>query len=79
MRWCWSRSTSGTSAARSAPGRVWITPDAYFSVIAPELAAAILKRPRSEVHTLAGQLHLRPADLLALGVVQGIAHTVSAP
>ena len=35
---------SGGALALAAPDRLWATPDSYFSVIAPELAAAILKR-----------------------------------
>ena len=42
----------------------------YFSVIAPELAAAILKR--EDVRRLADELRLRPQDLVELGVVRGI-------
>jgi acetyl-CoA carboxylase carboxyl transferase subunit beta len=42
-------------------------------VIAPELAAAILKRDPAEVPELADRLKLRPEELLELGVVQGIA------
>jgi acetyl-CoA carboxylase carboxyl transferase subunit beta len=64
---------SGGALALCSLDRVWIAPDAYFSVIAPELAAGILKRPAEGVPALAGQLRLRPADLLELGVVQGIA------
>ncbi len=64
---------SGGALALCAQDRIWIAPDAYFSVIAPELAAAILKRDPGDVPTLAGQLRLRPQDLLELGVVQGIA------
>ncbi|HWM02318.1 MAG TPA: carboxyl transferase domain-containing protein [Actinophytocola sp.] len=64
---------SGGALALCSADRLWIAPDAYFSVIAPELAAAILKRDPAEVPSLATQLHLRPADLLRLGVVQGIA------
>lgn len=64
---------SGGALALCSADRLWITPDAYFSVIAPELAAAILKRPSSEVRELADRLHVRPADLLKLGLVQGIA------
>jgi acetyl-CoA carboxylase carboxyl transferase subunit beta len=64
---------SGGALALCSPDRLWIAPDAYFSVIAPELAAAILKRDPAEVPALAGQLELRPAELLDLGVVQGIA------
>lgn len=64
---------SGGALALAAPGRTWITPDGYFSVIAPEGAAAILKREPSEVPAMADRLRLRPQDLLELGVVAGIA------
>ncbi|MEV7343866.1 carboxyl transferase domain-containing protein [Streptomyces sp. NPDC093544] len=63
---------SGGALALTAPGNTWATPDSYFSVIAPELAAAILKRPAQEVRATADQLRLRPQDLLDLGVVRGI-------
>jgi acetyl-CoA carboxylase carboxyl transferase subunit beta len=63
---------SGGALALSAPGRTWVTPDAYFSVTAPELAAAILKRAATAVTETAGQLRLRPQDLVALGVARGI-------
>jgi acyl-CoA carboxylase subunit beta len=61
---------SGGALASAAPGRTWATPDSYFSVIAPELAAAILKRPPQEVETTAGQLRIRPQDLEELGVIR---------
>jgi acetyl-CoA carboxylase carboxyl transferase subunit beta len=61
---------SGGALALSSPEHTWITPDAYFSVIAPELAAAILKR--EDVRRLADELRLRPQDLVELGVVRGI-------
>jgi acetyl-CoA carboxylase carboxyl transferase subunit beta len=61
---------SGGALALAAPGRTWATPDSYFSVIAPELAAAILKRPPHEVEPTADQLHLRPQDLADLGVIR---------
>ncbi len=64
---------SGGALALAAPGNTWATPDSYFSVIAPELAAAILKRPASEVRATADQLRIRPQDLMDLGVVRGIA------
>lgn len=64
---------SGGALALCSLDRVWIAPDAYFSVIAPELAAGILKWPSADVPALAGQLRLRPRDLLELGVVHGIA------
>ncbi|MFF3408980.1 carboxyl transferase domain-containing protein [Streptomyces sp. NPDC002742] len=65
---------SGGALALAAPGNTWATPDSYFSVIAPESAAAILKRPADEVRTTAAQLRLRPQDLLDLGVIRGITH-----
>lgn len=58
---------SGGALALAAPGRTWITPDAYFAVIAPESAAAILKREPTEVPELSGWMRLRPQDLVALG------------
>ncbi|HEX6356242.1 carboxyl transferase domain-containing protein [Actinophytocola sp.] len=64
---------SGGALALCSTDRVWIAPNAYFSVIAPELAAGILKRAPDDVPALAGQLRLRPHDLLELGVVDGIA------
>ncbi|WOX26751.1 carboxyl transferase domain-containing protein [Streptomyces solicathayae] len=63
---------SGGALALAAPGNTWATSDSYFSVIAPELAAAILKRPPAEVPTTADQLHIRPQDLVELGIVRGI-------
>ncbi|MFJ5528824.1 carboxyl transferase domain-containing protein [Streptomyces sp. NPDC093261] len=64
---------SGGALALAAPDNTWATPDSYFSVIAPELAAAILKRPADQVRATADQLCVRPQDLVALGVVRGIA------
>jgi acetyl-CoA carboxylase carboxyl transferase subunit beta len=63
---------SGGALALAAPGNTWATPDSYFSVIAPELAAAILKRPANEVRATADQLRIRPQDLVELGVIRGI-------
>ncbi|MFJ4644260.1 carboxyl transferase domain-containing protein [Streptomyces bobili] len=61
---------SGGALALAAPGRTWAAPDSYFSVIAPELAAAILKRPPEKVEATTGQLRIRPQDLAELGVVR---------
>ncbi|MFG2277653.1 carboxyl transferase domain-containing protein [Streptomyces asoensis] len=61
---------SGGALALAAPGRTWATPDSYFSVIAPESAAAILKRPAGEVEATAEQLRVRPQDLAELGVIR---------
>lgn len=63
---------SGGALALAAPHNTWATPDSYFSVIAPELAAAILKRPASEVRATADHLRIRPQDLLELGLIRGI-------
>ncbi|NEY35432.1 acetyl-CoA carboxylase [Streptomyces sp. PRKS01-65] len=61
---------SGGALALAAPGNTWATPDSYFSVIAPELAAAILKRPPEEVAATADQLRPAPWDLAELGVIR---------
>jgi acetyl-CoA carboxylase carboxyl transferase subunit beta len=61
---------SGGALALAAPGNTWATPDSYFSVIAPEQAAAILKRPAEEVEATADQLWIRPQDLAELGQVR---------
>ncbi|MGW7461269.1 carboxyl transferase domain-containing protein [Streptomyces sp. NPDC054797] len=63
---------SGGALALAAPGNTWVTPDSYFSVIAPELAAAILKRPPSAAPATADQLRIRPQDLVSLGLARGI-------
>jgi acetyl-CoA carboxylase carboxyltransferase component len=68
---------SGGALALAGPERTWITPDGYFSVIGPQAATAILKRPEEDVPAVADQLKLRPQDLLELGLVAGIAsHSV---
>ncbi|MCT4352834.1 acetyl-CoA carboxylase [Streptomyces sp. Je 1-79] len=63
---------SGGALALAARDNTWATPDSYFSVIAPELASAILKRPSDQAPVTAGQLRLRPQDLVDLGIVRGI-------
>ncbi|MFF3527208.1 carboxyl transferase domain-containing protein [Streptomyces rubiginosohelvolus] len=63
---------SGGALALAAPGKTHVTVDSYFSVIAPELAAAILKRPPSETGATADQLRLRPQDLVDLGFARSI-------
>ena len=64
---------SGGALALASPTDLWITPDAYFAVIAPEGATAILKHDPGEAATIADRLRLRPQDLLELGIVRGIA------
>ncbi|WP_244943518.1 carboxyl transferase domain-containing protein [Streptomyces inhibens] len=63
---------SGGALALAAPDRLWATPDSYFSVIAPELAAAILKRDEAQIHDTADQLRIRPQDLRELGIIRDI-------
>ncbi|MFI8187646.1 carboxyl transferase domain-containing protein [Streptomyces sp. NPDC085946] len=63
---------SGGALALAAPGNTWATPDSYFSVIAPELAAAILKLPPEQVEATADRLRVRPQDLVELGVIRGV-------
>ncbi|MEU3981613.1 carboxyl transferase domain-containing protein [Streptomyces sp. NPDC026672] len=65
---------SGGALALAAPGNTWAVPDSYFSVIAPELAAAILKRPPEEAGATADRLRIRPQDLAELGVIRTGAH-----
>ncbi|MFE9725317.1 carboxyl transferase domain-containing protein [Streptomyces sp. NPDC005794] len=63
---------SGGALALAAPDNTHVTADSYFSVIAPELAAAILKRGPDEVRSTADQLRLRPQDLVELGVARSV-------
>jgi len=63
---------SGGALALAAPGNTHVTADSYFSVIAPELAAAILKRSPEETGATADQLRLRPQDLVELGIARSI-------
>ncbi|MFD4475413.1 carboxyl transferase domain-containing protein [Streptomyces sp. NPDC058471] len=63
---------SGGALALASPDNLWATPDSYFSVIAPEQAAAILKRGHTETRSTAEQLRLRPQDLVDLGVARGV-------
>ncbi|MFF9766173.1 carboxyl transferase domain-containing protein [Streptomyces sp. NPDC014636] len=70
---------SGGALALAAPGNTWATADSYFSVIAPELAAAILKRRPAQVEATADQLRIRPQDLVELGMVRGIVEPADHP
>jgi acetyl-CoA carboxylase carboxyl transferase subunit beta len=64
---------SGGALALASPDGLWMTPDSYFAVIAPEAATAILKRPPEEAPAVAAQQRLRPQELVELGVARGIA------
>ena len=62
---------SGGALALAAPGNLWITPDGYFAVIAPESAAAILGRDEG-AEEVSEDMWLMPQDLVRLGTVRGI-------
>jgi acyl-CoA carboxylase subunit beta len=64
---------SGGALALASHDQLWMTPDSYFSVIAPEAATAILKRPPDEAPAVAAQQRLRPQELTELGIARGIA------
>jgi acetyl-CoA carboxylase carboxyl transferase subunit beta len=61
---------SGAALALAVCDRVLVCENAVFSVIAPESAAAILKR--DDVERVAAELKLGPADLLELGLADGV-------
>lgn len=69
---------SGGALALAAPGNLWAVPSSYFSVIAPEGAAAIIHRDPGRAAEVADQLRIGPAALVALGVVRGIVGTAGA-
>ena len=62
----------GGALALASPGNLWVTPDGYFAVIAPESAAAILKQDTSQVEAIPEDTRLMPQDLVRLGIVRGI-------
>lgn len=70
---CVGEGGSGGALALAAADRLLIQEHAVFSVIAPEGAAAILERDAGRAPDLAPRLKLTSADLLALGIVDGVA------
>ena len=60
---------SGGALAALACDRLWVAPDAYFAALVPEGAAAALKCSPQEA---ADALRLRPADVAALDVCDGL-------
>ncbi len=54
-----------------ASEELWAAPVSYFAVIAPESAAAILRRDPREVAGIAADMALRPVDLERLGITRG--------
>jgi acetyl-CoA carboxylase carboxyl transferase subunit beta len=65
---------SGGALALASPENLWITPDAYFAVIAPESAAAILEDDTSQAKVVSEDMQLMPQDLVRLGIVRGVVH-----
>src|SRR5262249_25900093 len=63
---------SGGALALGVANRVLMWQDAVYSVISPEGCAAILWRDPAATPRAADALKLRAADLLALGVVDGV-------
>jgi len=63
---------SGGALALAVGDRVMMLENAYFSVISPEGAAAILYRDVSRAEDLAAALKLTAPDLLRLGVIDEI-------
>lgn len=63
---------SGGALAAAACDRVLVTATGYFAAIAPEGAAAALRRPAQECADL---MRVTPADLLALGAADAAATT----
>ena len=61
---------SGGALAGLVCDLVWISPSAYFAVLTPEGAAEVLHTTPEEA---AGAMGLRPADVLELGMADGLA------
>jgi acetyl-CoA carboxylase carboxyl transferase subunit beta len=58
--------------AIASPENLWMVPTSYFSVIAPEGAAAILLRDGGRAEEIAERLCLTPEELVRLGVARGV-------
>lgn len=63
---------SGGALGIAVADRVLILENAYYSVISPEGCAAILWKDRARAPEAADALKLSPADLLSLGIVDGV-------
>jgi acetyl-CoA carboxylase carboxyl transferase subunit beta len=66
---------SGGALAFAATDRLYLLEDAFFSVIAPEGAAAILERDPSQAPALAARLRLTARDMMELHIADGIVVT----
>jgi acetyl-CoA carboxylase carboxyl transferase alpha subunit len=63
---------SGGAIALAVADRVFMLQHAFYSVISPEAAAVILYRDVTKAPDVAAALKLTAADLLRLGVIDGI-------
>jgi acetyl-CoA carboxylase carboxyl transferase alpha subunit/acetyl-CoA carboxylase carboxyl transferase beta subunit len=63
---------SGGALALAVADRVFMLEHAFYSVISPEAAAAILYRDATKAPEVAAALKLTASDLLRLGVIDGI-------
>src|SRR5579859_2774984 len=64
---------SGGALALAAPDRLWLAPESYLAVTAPEYATSILKLPAGAVRQVAARLRLLPGDLISRGIARGLA------
>lgn len=69
---CVGEGGSGGALALSYADRLLMSEHAIFSVIAPEGAAAILERDATRAPAVAELLKLTSADMMSLGIVDGV-------
>jgi len=69
---CVGEGGSGGAIALGHADRLFMLPSSVFSVISPEGAAMILYRDASRADELAGQLRLTSAELIGLGIADGV-------
>jgi acyl-CoA carboxylase subunit beta len=69
---CVGEGGSGGAMALGHADRLFMLPGSIFSVISPEGAAAILYRDPARADELAGSLKLTSAELIGLGIADGM-------
>jgi acyl-CoA carboxylase subunit beta len=69
---CVGEGGSGGAMALGHADRLFMLPGSIFSVISPEGAAAILYRDPARADELAGPLKLTSAELIGLGIADGV-------
>lgn len=63
---------SGGALGLAVANEVWMLENAVYSVISPEGCASILWKDSSKVREASDSLHMRPEDLLQLGLIERI-------